>query len=215
MTTEKPLTPYGNYVQKLEQENAQLKEQVEELTQQVFDLNRLGANFERENAQLKDRNEALNKLNNEYELLNGKLKSELEAANKRIAAQVIGNTEPVYDEKWLDNVLMEYADKKYGLFGENYIVAVANLGSWAALDTKTSANVIIAALAKKLNPLFEVDKNQSMFCIQRVHEEVTTGMTYLHMVDCAHIFTSEQAAQKAIDILNSINSQVLKNYFQL
>jgi hypothetical protein len=102
----------------LRQENAQLKEQVEELTQQVFDLNRLGANFERENAQLKqqqentwseketlknalakiaelkDRNEALNKLNNEYEVLNGKLKSELEAANKWIAAQVIGNTEP-------------------------------------------------------------------------------------------------------------------------
>jgi cell division septum initiation protein DivIVA len=73
MTTEKPLTPYGNYVQKLEQENAQLKEQVEELTQQVFDLNRLGANFERENKQLI---------------------SDLQAANKRIAAQVIGNTEP-------------------------------------------------------------------------------------------------------------------------
>jgi hypothetical protein len=122
---------------------------------------------------------------------------------------------PVYDAEWLANVVSKY--NNYWLETKTFRVGVTDIlgNEYPTLSEQDSAPIIFNALAKELIPLFEVDPNQSMYCIQRVHEEVTTGMTYSHMVDCAHIFTSEQAAQKAIDILNSINPQVLKNYFQL
>lgn len=64
--------------QKLEQENAQLKEQQQNTWSEKETLKNALAKI----VELKDRNEALNKLNNEYELLNGKLTPELAKSQK-------------------------------------------------------------------------------------------------------------------------------------
>jgi hypothetical protein len=196
-----------------EQTIAQLKEQVEELTQQVFDLNRLGANFERENAQLKQQQE--NTWSEKETLKNALAKiAELESQLK----QPIENSEqlPVYDVDWLDKVVKVYG-KSIGTcyFYKNGLVGMP-VNGLPYLDPKTSSNVIMAALAKKLNPMFEAeDKNDAWF-ISIEHGQYEVNKVDLHYVKTSDsIFASSQAAQKAIYILNSINPKVLKNYFQL
>ena len=135
-----------------------------------------------------------------------KLESEL--------ATLRGDKEVAYDADWLKLMVARY--KWIYIVNEPPLVSVYTTDSnYTTLDPKTSAFIIISALAKELNPQFDADPNQSMFCIQRVHEEVVTGMTYSHMVDAAHSFTSEQSAQKAIDILTQNFPEVLKSYFQL
>jgi hypothetical protein len=135
---------------------------------------------------------------------------DLEQENTELRAQLaelLSNPkELVYDAKWLANVVNNY-DDIYWLSGGT--VSVGGI----TLSPKDSAPIIMAALAKELNPLFKANKDGSMYCIQEQSGEMCVGITYKHMRDAAHIFTSEQAAKKTIDILTQIAPQVLKNYF--
>jgi outer membrane phospholipase A len=128
---------------------------------------------------------------------------------------------PVYDAEWLANVVSNY--NNYRLDTETFRVGVTDyLGNeYPTLSDKDSAPIIMAALAKELNPLFEDDKD-GYICGLFYDNTISTDddkyqvsrYTKAHITNCS-IFSSKQATQKAIDILNSINPQVLKNYFQL
>jgi hypothetical protein len=161
--------------------------------------------LEQENAQLENLLKVSKDLNNDYKEANEKLKAELATLKEQF-----GKTEqlPVYDANWLDKIVMDYADKKYALFGESHIVAVACLGSWAELDPKTSAEIIIRAVAKELNGCKQ--GNQAIWYDTEMERydvwEKETVASYGNI-----LFVD---AQKAIDILNQHFPQVLKNYFE-
>jgi hypothetical protein len=137
------------------------------------------------------------------------MKEVTEPDYKSQLAQLLSNPkELVYDAEWLANVVKKY--------NEGYILndtCICVYHPLNRLSAKDSAPIIMAALAKELNPLFKANKDGSMYCIQEQSGEMCVGITYKHIRDAAHIFTSEQAAQQAIDILTQIDPQILKNYF--
>lgn len=173
---------------------------IEQVRKQVIDLEQ--KNYELE-AQLQ---------NNwsEKETLNNALKriAELEA---QLAAksEVLSNTEqlPVYDYDWLLSILIKH-DHYYG-----FLFQIVDNGLFSPLLPQDSAPIILRALAKELDGVYKTNKDGNMYCIQEQNGELCVGLTYKHMKDAAHIFTSEIAAQKAIDILTTHFPVVLKNYF--
>lgn len=183
----------------LGKENAHLETKIDQYIRERDRHQTKIAELQAEIEMLKSRNEALNKLNNDYELLNGNLQSELEKLK-----QPLRNTEqlPVYDANWLANVVNNY-DDIYWLDGAN--VRVGGI----ALSSKDSTNIIVAALAKKFNPLFEASDSK-WFIASNATGLVVYDTQYS---DGGTLFTSKQSAQKAIDILTQHFPEVLKNYF--
>ena len=132
----------------------------------------------------------------------------LEQENTELSAklaELLSNPkELVYDAKWLANVVNNY-DDIYWLSGET--VSVGGI----TLSPKDSAPIIMAALAKELNPLFEFDGKK--WFIGQQNNSITLWDTTKDYFGSDNIFTSKKSAQKAIDILTQTAPQVLKNYF--
>lgn len=171
----------------------------EAIMQRILDKSK---KLEQENAQLRE--EKINVI----DLLN---KSQIRIAELE---GLIGNTdnssEPVYDTKWLDKTIQQYSNDKYGLFLENHIVAVANLGSWAELDPLTSANIIVRAVAKHLNG---GDCNEGWYICLKTDGQYEISLHSTSKFGIVN-YKDKSTAQKAISILNSIDEQILKNYLQ-
>lgn len=156
--------------------------------------------LEQENAQLKQNNEGISNL---YRAALDRV-AELETELGTRAKQSAEPKEPVYDAKWLANVVKNY-DDIYCLDGANI-----NVGG-ITLSAKDSAPIIMAALAKHVNPLFEADNNFSWEIMYKNSDYSPLNYT-IGCGICGSVFTSKAAAQKAIEILTTHFPGVLKNY---
>lgn len=189
-----PLTPYGRYVQELEQENAQLKaenlrarEYTNELTELLGKSQITIADLEAENLKLKE--ESLKDFQQE-----------------RLTSEPV---EPVYDANWLRKVIGNY-NSNYGFGGRSNLVIFRD----DALDAKTSATIILNALAKHLNPLFWANIEHGMWSINQSEQSGKyKPFQFTNYKASDGIFTSEAAAEKAISILTNF-PEVLPNYFK-
>jgi FtsZ-binding cell division protein ZapB len=184
--------------EKLEQENAQLKAP-------LTPTGRLHVkNLEQENTEL--RAEVI-----DWQKTNQDLLGAFDKANDTISnlsdqlAELLSNPkELVYDAEWLAGVVRKY-DINYGFGGRSHTIIINEF----SLSAKDSAPIIMAALAKELNPLYEVD-GRKWFIATNSNRVVVYDTQYS---DGGTLFTSKQSAQKAIGILTQIDPQVLKNYF--
>lgn len=136
---------------------------------------------------------------------NASLKAQLAAKNEPLS-----NTEqlPVYGADWLSDVINKF-DHRYTIRLDSYIVyAMYDSASGVALDPKTSADIILRAVAKELNGGWDGKGNYEIIA------------SYGDVVECDITFKrfgepkfKPNSGRKAISILNGIDTQILKNYF--
>jgi hypothetical protein len=193
------------YSQQLVNENTRLRAQ----------LYRLPI-LEQENTELRADKERIVDLLNKAQITIAELENQL--AN--LTSKPIQSKEPVYDAEWLQNILQSNFGSQYNYSGNGIVAIIPNgFDEHFYLDPKASAGIILEALAKELNPLFEASKDGYIFDVFYDTSISADGDKYqvgkyskAHITNCS-IFTSKQAAQKAIGILTQIAPQVLKNYF--
>jgi hypothetical protein len=142
---------------------------------------------------------------------------DLEQENTELKAQLaelLSNPKKlVYDAKWLNKIVCNY-NANYG-FDDGVVYVRGSYGNNEVLNQispKDSAPIIMAALAKELNPLYEVH-DERRYGIHQHKGGYAIEWSSIGNTNATEIFTSETSAQKAIDILTKIAPQVLKNYF--
>jgi hypothetical protein len=146
----------------------------------------------------------------------GKQVKKLEQENTELKAklaELLNNPkELVYDAEWLANVVKKYGN--YWMSTVSFRVGTTDyLGNeFPPLSPKDSAPIIMASLAKELNPLFEADCKYSWEVMFK-NGEYSLLNNSIHSSIFGSVFTSEQAAQQAINILTQIAPEVLQNYF--
>lgn len=116
---------------------------------------------------------------------------------------------PVYDAKWLNEVVKKYSHTYQLHIKQPTIVFAMVLGedNGVGLEPKESANIILRAVAKELNGREKGNQYifryiDGSFCVGHTKDSSTKDANVLFV-----------NASKAIEILNSIEPQILKNYF--
>lgn len=204
------------YLDKLEQENTELKADNKTLQQNILSyvgedrLRAEKAELEAENLKARHYMKDLTELLGKSQMTIADLEAQLAAKN-----ELLSNAEqlPVYDADWLANTVNNY-DDIYWLIGVNI-----NVGG-ITMSAKDSAHIILRAVAKKLNGDWFSDwqdSGQNKYAIMNDTWDETSADYLCKEVNSLNnfgvtVFKNAETAQKAIDILTEHFPEVLKNY---
>jgi len=221
-TTEKPTTEQiAGYIidltvknVQLEQENAQLKAQLAAKVEPLSNIENIhpikGVNTDMHGNPISGNNNLV--WNDKQTLTNALARiAELEA---QLAAknELISNTEqlPVYDAEWLDRCLIGLCVSPYRFAHDLSLVSLNGY----VLDPKASADIILRAVAKEINGDWVLtDQYATINYSTKKAKYFPHTHSSLFMVNSAIKFKDVNTAEKAIEILNGIEPQILKNYF--